>query len=138
MISEGGQSYAITPKIGQHCFYATEARRIKMPLPHVIALALLISLVFFTLPYYLTNRFRKSKISKFIPSLLCLVSILVLAMKVTFFRVGYSSIADVVFIITFSLASLILFLIALLINPGISSPNNCSKYTNKPVGRLRE
>ena len=68
---------------------------------------------FYIVPYYLTDKFRRNRISKYIPSLLCLISILILCIKFLFFSRGYSGIADITFIIIFAQLLVIFFLIAL-------------------------
>jgi len=75
---------------------------------------LVITGIFFIVPYYLTDRFRKHKVSKYIPPMLSLISILILYIKATFFQVGYSAIADIVFMIIFAISLVILLLIAML------------------------
>lgn len=80
---------------------------------YVLVLVLVITGVFFIVPYYLTDRFRKHKASKYIPPILSLIIILILYIKVTFFQVGYSAIADIVFMILFAISLVILLLIAL-------------------------
>ncbi|MFT5873844.1 MAG: hypothetical protein ACI8WT_002796 [Clostridium sp.] len=80
----------------------------------VLVLVLLSTGLFFIGPYYLTERFRKHKVSKYIPSMLSLITILILYIKATFFQVGYSAIADIVFMILFAISLVILLLIALL------------------------
>ena len=80
---------------------------------YFLVLVLVITLLFFIVPYYLTGRFRKHKLSKYIPSLLSLISLIILYIKATFFQVGYSAIADIVFMLLFAISLVILFLIAL-------------------------
>ena len=76
-------------------------------------LVLVITGVFFIIPYYLTDRFRKNKVSKYIPPMLSLIAILILFIKATFFKVSYSVIADIVFMILFAISLVILLLISL-------------------------
>lgn len=81
---------------------------------HFLVLVLVITGVFFIVPYYLTDRFRKNKISKYIPPMLSLISIIVLLIKATFFQVGYSGIVDTVFMMIFGISLVILSAISLL------------------------
>ncbi|MBZ9689701.1 hypothetical protein G9F72_025825 [Clostridium estertheticum] len=84
-----------------------------MKIPYLLILVLVITAVFFIVPYYLTDRFRKNKVSKYIPPMLSLISILILYIKSTFFKIGYSVIVDIVFMTSFAISLVILLLIAL-------------------------
>ncbi len=88
-----------------------------MSLPYAVALTLVIGGVFFLAPYLLTNGFRRGRLSRFIPPLLCLLSMGLLWLKATYFRRGFSSLVDVVFIMLFGASFVILTVAALAVVP---------------------
>jgi len=84
-----------------------------MEMFYFLVLYIMVIMGFFIVPYNLTDKFRKNKVSKYIPPMLSVLSIFILYIKLTFFTVGYDAIIYMVFIILFAISAFFLMLIAL-------------------------
>jgi len=74
-------------------------------------LFIVIAVLIFYIPFYFTHGFRKNKISKYIPSLICALIVAVFAIKLFYFQ---GSIFDIAIITWFSVFFLIYFSLTLL------------------------
>lgn len=82
----------------------------------IIVFCIVVVIGFFFIPYFITDGFKKNKICKFIPSILCAIAVLLLDIKFNYLNFGYDNLIDIVFILLLIGCFFIFFIAALIFN----------------------
>ncbi|MEX2356415.1 MAG: hypothetical protein WD535_05185 [Thermaerobacterales bacterium] len=79
---------------------------------YLAALVILLTGAMYWIPHYFTGGFKKYRFSRFIPALLALMAVALFYVRAAYFRTGFSSIVDMIFIVMLSISTVILLLAA--------------------------